>query len=83
MKHFEHTIMGASFLDSKVISERVYSIVQSVDAAMASVKSVVRVWARRSQDRRYLASLNQHMLRDIGLEPHEIQAEISKPFWKK
>ena len=82
MKHLV-AVIGSSFLDGRVISERVYSVVQSVDGAMSKAKSVVRVWVSRSKDRRYLANLSPRLLQDIGLEPFQAQAEINKPFWKK
>lgn len=39
------------------------------------------VTARR-RDRRLLAKLDPHLLRDIGLSPEDARAEASKPFWR-
>jgi uncharacterized protein YjiS (DUF1127 family) len=36
----------------------------------------------RRRDRRILARLDQHMLRDIGLSPDEVRTESTKPFWR-
>jgi uncharacterized protein YjiS (DUF1127 family) len=37
--------------------------------------------AERSAQRRALAELDSHRLRDIGLTREEAQAEVGKPFW--
>ena len=39
-------------------------------------------WQERSRERRRLASLDEHMLRDIGLSRGTIEREIQKPFWE-
>ena len=36
----------------------------------------------RRRDRRILARLDQHMLRDIGLSPDQVRSESTKPFWR-
>ena len=35
----------------------------------------------RSNQRRSLSSLNDQMLRDIGLSRYDVEAESRKPFW--
>jgi uncharacterized protein YjiS (DUF1127 family) len=32
--------------------------------------------------RRTLAMLNDHMLKDIGLSRVDVEREVSKPFWR-
>jgi len=44
--------------------------------------SVLRLWLRRIHTRRALAALHPDQLRDIGLEPWALRAEIDKPFWR-
>jgi uncharacterized protein YjiS (DUF1127 family) len=36
----------------------------------------------RVGQRRQLAELNDHMLRDIGLSRADVMAEATKPFWR-
>jgi uncharacterized protein YjiS (DUF1127 family) len=36
----------------------------------------------RAGQRRQLAELNDHMLRDIGLSRADVMAEATKPFWR-
>jgi uncharacterized protein YjiS (DUF1127 family) len=40
------------------------------------------VWAERVADRRHLAELDDHLLRDIGLNRAEVEAVSTKPFWR-
>ena len=40
------------------------------------------VWLDRSRQRRQLAQLSDHMLRDIGLTRVDAWAEADKPFWR-
>ena len=43
--------------------------------------SVTQALTRR-RDRRILARLDQHLLRDIGLTHEDAQSEVAKPFWR-
>ena len=36
----------------------------------------------RRRNRRALARLDQHLLRDIGLSADEARTEVAKPFWQ-
>jgi uncharacterized protein YjiS (DUF1127 family) len=40
------------------------------------------IWHERARQRRQLRSLNDHMLRDLGLTRADVMAESSKPFWR-
>ncbi len=50
-------------------------------AAFAALR-VVLVWHERTRQRRALASLDDHLLRDIGLSRAEVVREARKPFWR-
>lgn len=39
-------------------------------------------WAERVRQRRHLAELDDRLLRDIGVSRAEVEAEISRPFWR-
>ena len=41
------------------------------------------VWLERARQRRELQQLGDHMLKDIGLSRADVEAEISKPFWRE
>lgn len=48
----------------------------------ARVVDVVLTWAERARQRRHLARLDDRLLRDIGVSRVEVEAEISRPFWR-
>lgn len=45
-------------------------------------RATVRLWQKRSRDRQELLTLDDHVLRDIGLTPHDVALEARKPFWR-
>jgi uncharacterized protein YjiS (DUF1127 family) len=40
------------------------------------------IWQERARERRRLATLDDHLLRDIGLSRSAIERETRKPFWE-
>ena len=51
--------------------------------ALGRAVDLLLLWQQRARDRRQLASLSDHMLRDIGLTRADVFAEASKPFWRR
>lgn len=49
---------------------------------MKNIVDRLRNWVRRSNARYMLAGLSERQLRDIGLDPLQVQIETSKPFWR-
>jgi uncharacterized protein YjiS (DUF1127 family) len=43
---------------------------------------MIREWRRRTRSRRELLTLNEHMLKDIGITRVDAQYEAAKPFWR-
>lgn len=50
------------------------ALVRAVDALVA--------WQVRARQRHHLAGLNDHLLKDIGLNRVDVLRETSKPFWR-
>ena len=69
-------------VDDLAISEGVYSLVNRIENAAASISKTVNVWVARSRDRRQLAALNDRMLDDIGLSRIDVAVETGKFFWQ-
>jgi uncharacterized protein YjiS (DUF1127 family) len=40
------------------------------------------IWAERAAERRHLGELDDHLLKDIGLNRAEVEQVSSKPFWR-
>lgn len=77
-----HGLGLTGILQGYDISAKVYSLVLRIEIAIASVKGATSQWVANSRGRKELARLDARMLRDIGLEPFEVQREINKPFWR-
>jgi uncharacterized protein YjiS (DUF1127 family) len=50
-------------------------------AAFAYLRHALARWFARSRQRRDLAALDAHLLKDIGVTPGQARREASKPFW--
>ena len=46
------------------------------------VVDLLATWQQRAADRQHLLTLDDGMLRDIGLSRADVEFEISKPFWR-
>ncbi len=51
-------------------------------SGVAAVIALARVWLTRIRERRELAALTEHELRDIGVTPADVFWETEKPFWR-
>ncbi|HET8727750.1 MAG TPA: DUF1127 domain-containing protein [Alphaproteobacteria bacterium] len=40
------------------------------------------LWRSRARSRAHLAQLDEHLLRDIGIDRSEREQEVEKPFWQ-
>ena len=70
-------------IDDLDIAALALAAVNGVENIATKVSHVPMTWIRRSNERRALAMMNQHMLDDIGLTRHDIDKEVAKYFWQK
>jgi uncharacterized protein YjiS (DUF1127 family) len=49
---------------------------------LGSIVAILREWRRRSVARRELATFDQRMLRDIGIDPNIVEYEMRQSFWR-
>ena len=49
----------------------------------AAISDVLVSWQERAASRAHLASLDDYMLRDIGLSRADVEHESSLPFWRR
>jgi uncharacterized protein YjiS (DUF1127 family) len=59
-----------------------YSACRAAADLLRAAMALFRVWAKRTRERRELATLDHLMRRDIGVTPCEIDRECAKPFWR-
>jgi uncharacterized protein YjiS (DUF1127 family) len=64
--------------DNERMSAAVYNMIQKAEG----IPSVVNGWINRYRARKQLANLPEYLLKDIGLNKHDVEAEINKPFWR-
>jgi uncharacterized protein YjiS (DUF1127 family) len=73
--------IGASY--ATLAGRNAYPPVPFVDRSWSAYAfEQVLVWLERARQRRQLQQLGDHMLRDIGLSRADVEAEVSKPFWR-
>ena len=53
-----------------------------VAATFARIAATLAEWRERARQRRHLAEMSAHMLRDIGVSVSAARAEAGKPFWQ-
>jgi uncharacterized protein YjiS (DUF1127 family) len=53
-----------------------------VGGGLGRVLDTLSLWQRRARQRRELAQLDDHMLRDIGITRADALAEAGKVFWR-
>jgi uncharacterized protein YjiS (DUF1127 family) len=76
VKHFH-------LIEDLDIAALTFAAVERIEGFAATVNRGIKLWVRRSNERRLLAQMNQHMLDDIGLTVAEVEREASKFFWQK
>ncbi|MEM8952251.1 MAG: DUF1127 domain-containing protein [Pseudomonadota bacterium] len=48
---------------------------------IAGIADALERWRQRREQRRAMAMLSDHLLRDIGLTRQDVEQELRKPFW--
>ena len=56
-------------------------LVVSIRAARSAVRKI-QTWKERSLQRQALRTLDEHLLKDIGIERFAALEEAAKPFWR-
>ncbi|MCP4471671.1 MAG: DUF1127 domain-containing protein [Gammaproteobacteria bacterium] len=74
-KHFH-------LIDDLDIAALVFAAVERIEGLAVKVNQKARLWQRRSNERRLLAQMNDHILNDIGLTRADVNTETAKYFWQ-
>lgn len=68
-------------MDTSIFS-RISSTVFRTQYVVRYVQDSLSIWSQRSQQRRQLREMEEHLLRDIGKDFLEAKQESDKPFWR-
>jgi uncharacterized protein YjiS (DUF1127 family) len=64
------------------IAALTFAAVERIEGFAVNLKKQVRLWQRRSNERRLLGQMNDHILNDIGLTRADVEVETAKYFWQ-
>jgi uncharacterized protein YjiS (DUF1127 family) len=67
---------------ASVTAGRIPQYHASREGLFARILSVALTWQDRAVQRTQLASMDDRLLRDMGIDPLEARMEAEKPFWK-
>jgi len=70
-------------IDDMDISAITFAVIERVEGFATQAADITRTWVRRSNDRRMLVRMSDHMLGDIGLTRFDVNMEANKYFWQK
>jgi uncharacterized protein YjiS (DUF1127 family) len=62
---------------------RPFSTTPTPPGLFARAVDLAITWIARARSRAILGTLDDRMLRDIGLHRANVDGELSKPFWKR
>ena len=65
------------------IAALTFAAVERIEGFAVNVHKRVRLWQRRSNERRLLGQMNDHILDDIGLTRADVETETAKYFWQQ
>ena len=60
-----------------------FAAIERIEGYAATLSGGIKLWVRRSNERRLLGQMNQRMLNDIGLTVADVEKEAAKFFWQK
>jgi uncharacterized protein YjiS (DUF1127 family) len=75
-------VTPATFRRASILPEIARSILAAVATSVARAADLLVCWRRRAADRQHLPTLDDGMLRDVGLSRADIETEAGKPFWR-
>ena len=58
------------------------ALITAINVGFERSVEILFAWQQRRADRLRLQSMDDHMLRDVGLSRADIEGEASKPFWR-
>jgi uncharacterized protein YjiS (DUF1127 family) len=65
------------------IAALTFAAIERIEGFAATVTGGIKLWVRRSNERRLLGQMSHRMLNDIGLTTADVEKESGKFFWQK
>jgi len=72
----------AAFRWAGILSEAACNTFATAAMSAGRAADLFARWHRRVADRQHLLTLDDGMLRDIGLSRADVETEAGKPFWR-
>ena len=76
-------VRHVSFIEDLDIAALTFAAIERIEGFAATVSGGIKLWVRRSNERRLLGQMSQRMLNDIGLTVADVERESAKFFWQK
>ena len=76
-------VKNFSLIEDLDIAALTFAAIERIEGFAATVTGGLKLWARRSNERRLLGQMSHHMLDDIGLTVADVDNEAGKYFWQK
>ena len=67
---------------TNILPEAAHSILAVVAVSVTSAADLLASWRQRAADREHLLTLDDGLLRDIGLSRADVDFEAGKAFWR-
>ncbi len=74
------TTYNSQFAGSQATAGR--GVMGGIAHVLGRVYRTLQIWRLRSEHRRHMLTLDDRLLRDIGLSRVDAQIEAAKPFWR-
>lgn len=75
------TYLGPAERLGSTLGRAIDKAIAGLAQGAAALALTLLAWQRRATERAHLASLPDHMLKDVGLSRTDIVAETKKAFW--
>ena len=78
--HAQNVIVGEKTILNSAVNAS--SAGKSANKQQGGLLKTVDSWVQRAYQRKQLAQLESHLLKDIGLTEEMVAKEVAKPFWR-
>ncbi len=76
-------VKNFSLIEDLDIAALTFAAIERIEGFAATVNGGIKLWVRRSHERRLLGQMSHRMLDDIGLTTADVDNETGKYFWQK